>query len=132
MSDFDFKPMFDKIRAGNERVKHAALKAVDQFGEAVLTASAPLVPVGGGSHSPRDPAPGTLLASAFSEPAKVEGDTITKRIGYNTVYAAVQHEDLEFGHDQGQALYLKQPLDEMRDKFAPFVAEKVKPAMEGA
>jgi hypothetical protein len=129
---FDFSGFFKVVREREAAAKAAALKAVDEFGEQVLGDAQDVAPVGGGEHSPRDPAPGTLKGSATSEPATIEGDKIEKVIGFNTEYAAVQHENLEFGHDQGQAKYLSDPMKAKQDKFAPYVAGKVKAAVESA
>lgn len=129
---FDFSEFFAKVRSREGPVIAAATKAVDEYGEHVLGQSQQLAPVGGGSHSPYDPAPGTLKASATSEPAALEGGSIVKKIGFNTVYATVQHEHLEFGHDDGQAKYLETPLRENTGKFSEFVASRVRPAMEGS
>lgn len=42
----------------------------------------------------------------LSEP-EIVGDRISTTVSFNTVYAAAQHEDLTFRHDQGQAKYLE-------------------------
>lgn len=131
MSGFDFSQFFAKSNAAHSRGLDAAVKALDEFGEHVLGQAQELAPVGGGSHSPRDPAPGTLKASAASDPAETQGSKIVKTIGFNTEYAAVQHENLDFGHDSGQAKYLEQPLKENTDKFSQFVSKWVKEATEG-
>jgi hypothetical protein len=128
---FDFTEMFKRLREKNEAVRRAATVATGKFMEASLTQAAELAPVGAPPFSPNDPTPGTLVASAHAEPPEISGDKITVKGGFNTVYAAVQHEDLEFRHHQGQAKYFEQPLREMAPKFLPYVAERVKPAMEG-
>jgi hypothetical protein len=132
MANFDPSEFFRNARRAGDAGMQAALLAVNEFGEHVLGQAEALAPVGGGSHSPRDPAPGTLQASGTSEPAEITSTGISKTIGFNTEYAAVQHEDLEFEHDQGQAKYLEQPIQENQPKLAPFVAERMKAAIEGA
>jgi hypothetical protein len=129
---FDFSQFFQRARSREGPVIAAATRAVDEFGEHLLGQSQQLAPVGGGSHSPYDPAPGTLQASATSTPAELEDNKIVKLIGFNTIYAAVQHEHLDFGHDVGQAKYLEAPMRESSAKFSEFVASRVRPAMEGS
>ena len=52
-----------------------------------------------------------------------------KEIGFNTVYAARQHEELEWGHDApGQAKYLEMPIREATPQFLPYEAGKIKEA----
>jgi hypothetical protein len=127
---FDFSEMFKAMREGEERAKRAAVKAMDDYGEHVLGDAQQLAPVGGGTHSPRDPDPGRLVGSATAEPAVLEGTKVTKVIGFNTEYAAVQHEDLDFGHDQGQAKYLSAAITANAPKFEAFVGKRIQDALE--
>lgn len=94
----------------------AVAAGVRDAGLQILGNAQDLAPVGGGIYSPRDPAPGTLKASgtpgngSWLEPL-IEGNKVTFLIGFNTVYAVVQHERLDFRHEApGQAKYLEIPL----------------------
>jgi hypothetical protein len=127
--DFDFSEFFNRAGAKLKHVQDACLHAVDEYGDQKLGDAQQICPIGGEPYSPRDPAPGTLKDSATSEPAKLVSDGIEKIIGFNTEYAAVQHENLEFRHSHGQAKYLAIPLADT-SKFAPYVASKAKAAME--
>jgi hypothetical protein len=129
----DFTKVLEALHGRREKAVAAAIQAINEFGEHVLGQAQQLAPVGGGTHSPRDPAPGTLAASATAEPAELIGSKIEKQIGFGGAagaYAAVQHENEEFGHDQGQFHYLKDAFDGNEDKFAPFVAGRIKAAVE--
>lgn len=104
-------------------VRAGAEKGLTQFGLMILGRAQRLAPVGGGIYSPRDPAPGTLKGSATWEGPHWSGNIISMEIGFNTVYAAVQHERLDYRHDQGQAKYLEQPMREAEPKFAEHMKE---------
>lgn len=53
----------------------------------------------------------SAFAKALEDAAASIGDDISMVIGFNTVYAVVQHEDMTFRHESpGQAKYLQTPL----------------------
>lgn len=71
---------------------------------------------------------GTLKNSCVIEES---GDHII--VGYGgaaSSYAAIQHENLQFHHEVGQAKYLEQPFTEMEDEIKAAVAEAVKGAFK--
>lgn len=109
------------LKKSRERAVNAARRAVDLFGEHVIGDSQQLTPIDTGA----------LAASATTLPAEVEGEAITKVIGHNTHYAAAVHERLDQRHKQGQAKFLATAIEKNRKKFEPFVAGRVKKAMEG-
>lgn len=41
-------------------------------------------------------------------------------------YAAIQHEDLTFHHDNGNAKYLENPFDDNLDKYIDNIIEKIR------
>jgi hypothetical protein len=108
----------------------AAVQALNEFTAALIGAAAEIAPVGGGLFSPNDPAPGTLQASATFEPAQATAESIESSCGFNTVYAARQHEELDWNHESpGQAKYLENTMRERTPKLAPHVAAKMKGAL---
>jgi hypothetical protein len=46
-------------------------------------------------------------------------------LGFNTVYAAVQHENLDFHHSNGQAKYLEIPLRNNLPLLPQFIATEI-------
>lgn len=106
---------------GHAKARAAALKAVDVYGEKVLGDAQQLCPVDTGA----------LVASAKADPAVLEGEGVTKRLSFNTDYAAIVHERLDVKHPVGQAKYLSTAIERNRPKFNDFVAGKVKAALEG-
>ena len=115
----DISKFLAGLGEAQRRVEAAALQAVDQFGEHVIGDAQQLTPV----------KTGALKASGTTEPAVREGGKITKRIGFNTDYAAAVHERLDLHHAQGQAKYLETAVRNNAAKMAPFVAERVKRAL---
>jgi hypothetical protein len=94
----------------------AAVAGVRDAGLQVLGNAQEITPVGGGIYSPRDPAPGTLQASATWDGPNVDGTKIVMVLGFNTIYAAVQHEQLDFRHEApGQAKYLEIPMRQAQE-----------------
>jgi hypothetical protein len=126
MPGFDTSEFQAKLRVAQQKKLEAARHGLDEFTAAVIGDAAERAPVGGGVFSPNDPAPGTLKASATQTPAVIQGDGVTAECGFNTVYAARQHEELEFSHDQGEAKYLENALREKTAKLGPFIADKMK------
>lgn len=100
----------------------AARSATDQFGEHVLGEAQELCPV----------ETGALQASATSEPATMSGLKITKKIGFNTRYAAARHERPPEKdapprqNPRGQWKFLETAVRNAVPRFAPFVAARVK------
>jgi hypothetical protein len=65
-----------------------------------------------------------VVGSSVSPPIKAQ---IEGEVGFNTPYAAVQHEHVEFRHPQGgEALYLVNPLKEMTSRYVENLAEHVR------
>lgn len=104
---------------GEKRVRRAAVRAVGKFGEHVIGKAQQLAPQ-------RD---GYLIDSATTENVKDTGKKITQRIGFNTSYAAAQHERMDYHHDKGQAKYLEKPMREEARKLKPFVEDEMKKAL---
>lgn len=95
----------------NEKMIAAAARGLEKAALHVLGQAQEICPVGGPPTTPRDPAPGTLKASGTTQGPEITASSIEMIVGFNTVYAAVQHERLDFDHNPpGQAKYLEQPL----------------------
>ena len=69
---------------------------------------------------PRDV--GTLSLSATTE-LSPSGDEIKATIAYNTPYAEIQHENLNFRHRQGKAKYLEDPIKQYTPEFHQAMAD---------
>jgi hypothetical protein len=67
---------------------------------------------------------GALRASAFTE-ADRQGKNPSVIVGFEEEYAIFVHENLEAHHDNGQAKFLEQPLQENIDKYVGHVRDKV-------
>lgn len=117
----DVSSLLAGLKAAEDRTVKAALAAVDKFGLQVLGDAQQLCPV----------KTGALKASATEEPAELHGSNVTKRIGFNTDYAAAVHERLDLAHTQGQAKFLETAIRNNAPKLAPFVAAAVKKATGG-
>lgn len=107
----------------------AAEKAMMKFANHVIGEAARLAPIGGGIYSPNDPQPGLLRSSQVVLPAENQGGKITVTVGFNTIYAARQHEDLNFRHDDGQAKYLETAMRANQGKLESFVKSEVNKAL---
>jgi hypothetical protein len=99
-----------------DRTVALAILGVNQFGEWLIGRSQRLTPV----------KTGAMQASATTEPARLEGTMIVKRIGFNTNYAAAVHENLSAHHAVGQAKFLEVPMREDGPKFSGFVGNAIK------
>lgn len=66
---------------------------------------------------------GPLRASAQVTPAAES--SLTAHVSYDTVYAARQHEELDWRHDDGQAKYLEGPLVENESKYQQAIAARL-------
>lgn len=68
---------------------------------------------------------GTLRGSGYVD-VQVEGLEVSGRIGFPLVYAAVQHEGIEFAHPRGgKAKYLEDPYKAKIPEFTPTIARAV-------
>lgn len=126
----DISAFLRSTQALSAGVRQAAAVALKRFSWHVLGQAQQLAPEGGGPFSPRDPEPGRLRDSAHADQVQDDGQAITVLIGFNTEYAAVQHERLDFRHSTGQAKYMETAINANIDLMARFVideARKVQP-----
>lgn len=121
----DFTQFLRGIREGHKQTIDRGMFAMNQFTTSVIGLAAERAPVGGPPYSPRDPAPGTLKDSAYQEPAILNGNTISCKCGFNTVYAQRQHYELSWRHSQGQALYFESALREKTPLMMQFIGSVI-------
>lgn len=58
--------------------------------------------------------------------ASVDEATETAAVSYDTPYAVIQHERLDFRHDRGRkAKYLEDPIQSTREKQAQIIARAI-------
>lgn len=100
-------------------VERAAEEGVRRCGEDLLGKSQRLAPV----------EEGTLRASGELEVEVVAGE-ITATVSFNTVYAARQHEEMDWQHPKGgQAKYLEQPLREDGPRYERIIGLAMEAAL---
>ena len=58
-----------------------------------------------------------LVAKAINE--------VVGEVAFNTPYAAIQHEEMGFHHDDGEAKYLERPLNERIEVYQKWFAERI-------
>jgi hypothetical protein len=114
----DLSQFLSGLSAARAAQLAAAIHATDVFAEHVIGDAQEITPVKFG----------TLQASGTTQPIKVEGESVTKELGFNTDYAAAVHENLEAHHDVGQAKFLTTSLQQNAGKLGPFIANAVKGA----
>ncbi len=66
---------------------------------------------------------GDLRASAQVTPATHGNETAY--VSYDTPYAVRQHEELDYRHEDGQAKYLEQPLEQNAGKYLKAIASRL-------
>jgi hypothetical protein len=100
-----------------EKAKQAAMRALKQEAVLLKGRSQALCPV---DH-------GTLRDSCV-----IESDENSVTVGYGgaaSSYAAVQHENMSYHHNVGQAKFLEQPAQEMEEEIKEAVLKAIKEAM---
>jgi len=63
-----------------------------------------------------------LVASVINE--------VVGEVAFNTPYAAIQHEELAFNHQDGEAKYLERPLNEKIEIYQFWLAENIKKRLD--
>lgn len=85
---------------------------VNRCGEHLIQESVPLAPIDEGN----------LRASGSSQSYDgPQGPGV--EVGYDEEYALVQHERLDYHHDEGQAKYLEQPYLENKRRYAEAIKQ---------
>lgn len=101
------------------RARTAAIRGANRAAErlrALAVAQAPL----------RD---GVLRGSAFVTPAQADANMIVAEVGFDTVYAARQHEETGWKHTDGKAHYLSDPAREAAHELGAIMAAEVRRAL---
>lgn len=103
----------------SRRVQQAAIRGANRAAErlrGLAVAQAPL----------RD---GPLRGSAFVTPATPDANNIRAEVGFDTVYAARQHEETGWQHRDGKAHYLSDPVRESASELGAIMAAEVRRAV---
>lgn len=101
----------------DQRIKKskALIRGLKKAGNHIKKESQKLVPVDTG---------------ALKKSVRVEihdlGHTAEVEVSYNTPYALVQHENLEYNHQVGQAKYLEQPMRTERKIVMGMIRDEVR------
>jgi hypothetical protein len=90
-----------------------AAEALNHAAELLRGDSVPLAPID------RGPLRGSAQVTQATE------GNLTAYVSYDTPYAARQHEELDWRHDEGQAKYLEGPLTENEAKYQQAIASRL-------
>lgn len=104
-----------------ENARKAGVRTLTRSAEELLTRSNVLVPIEVGT-------PGLLSSGVPS----VDEGALRAAVSYDTPYAVIQHEALDFQHDAGrQAKYLEDPLNsgDFQQAMQQIAAEEFKAAL---
>ena len=72
---------------------------------------------------------GTLMRSGQAD---VDSETLEASVSYDTPYAVVQHERLDFKHDPGRrAKWLELSLNEREEPLQRYIARKIQESLRG-
>jgi len=72
---------------------------------------------------------GTLMRSGQAD---VDPETLAATVSYDTPYAVVQHERLDFKHDPGRrAKWLELSLNEREEAIQQYIARKIRESLKG-
>lgn len=94
-------------------INASAAAALNHAAELLRGDSQPLAPID----------TGILRGSAQVTPATA--GNLTAHVSYDTPYAARQHEELGWRHDEGQAKYLEGPLTQNASKYQQAIASRL-------
>lgn len=112
----NFRLRFDGAAATRE-IRAGAARGLYLAAEFVLGESTAVVPL-------------DEAALQNSGTASVDEASLTAMVSYDTPYAVIQHERLDFRHAPGrQAKYLEQPLNACRGPVAQIIAAQIRRAM---
>lgn len=118
------------IRTGEDLLGRAQRLAPVE--EGTLRGSAALVVIVNGHRFEGEGS--TALAVAAARTAALAGVPLRLdvEVSFNTVYAARQHEELDWAHPLGgQAKYLEQPLREQADRYGRIIELATRRAIQG-
>lgn len=72
---------------------------------------------------------GPLRGSAFVTPASADANGVLAEVGFDTVYAARQHEETGWAHKDGKAKYLEDPTRDGAKELGGIMAAEVRRAL---
>ena len=107
--------MCKRLRRADEEMWAAADEGMTENAEDLLGRAQ--------TDAPKDE--GTLAGSGSVQDASSD-DEITKIVGFNTAYAAVQHERTDYEHKIGKAKYLFDNLMKMAKRYYQNVADRIR------
>lgn len=102
-----------------QRVRQGAIRGVNKAAERLRGLAVEQAPL-------RD---GPLRGSAFVQPAEGDANTVRAEVGFDTVYAARQHEETGWSHRDGKAKYLSDPTRDSAQELGAIVAAEVRRAI---
>lgn len=131
-----------ELEAWRRRRREAALDCVRRVGNDLLGAAVPLAPLREGflrQSGQVDVYDGeqlvdssSLAGAPESSPAEHEGAfDVESIVSFNLIYAARQHEELEWEHNEGQAKYLEAPFKARIGRYDAALARSVEQATRG-
>lgn len=100
------------------RVSQAAVRGSNRAAERLRALAVTQAPL-------RD---GPLRGSAFVQPAEDHGPIVQAVVGFDTPYAARQHEETGWNHTDGKAKYLEDPTRENANELGAIIAAEVRRA----
>lgn len=111
----EIQQFLKSLGAARQRAEAAAVRAINRFGQAVLTNARERCPIEFGD----------LKRSATGLPAENDDGKITKVIGFSESYAAAVHERLDVHHPYGEAKFLENAMREMTPELAQYVRDEI-------
>lgn len=103
------------------RIRSGGARGTTRAGEQLKTYSVPLAPL---RDSP-------LRNSANVDPATESQAEPQAVLVFATPYAAKQHEEMDYQHDDGQAKYVEEPMNEHQRDLIGIIAADVKGSLNG-
>ncbi len=99
-------------------VRRGAAVGVQVAAHDLLAQSVPLAPLDLGD----------LRRSGSVDGPRTDGNRVLAVVGYGEPYAVVQHENLSFHHDEGQAKYLEEPARRNAERYATEITRRIREA----
>lgn len=101
------------------KVQQAAIRGANKAAERLRSLAVAQAPL-------RD---GPLRGSAFVTPASADANGVLAEVGFDTVYAARQHEETGWHHSDGKAKYLEDPTRDSAKELGAIMAAEVRRAL---
>lgn len=119
-----------------EKVLEAALSGLEDAAHLVMDRAKEEVPLlepesmkrAGRTGGDQGGTPGELRDSGKVD---MERDQRRAALSFNTVYASLQHERMDWHHTHGSAKYLERPMTEMRSEVVETIAARIREVTGG-